>query len=213
MGHETRGATAIQILVIPRHDTLDLSLRQRAQRIATDFLAFAEDALEFIEIKGYERFGFLSEADYFTVRVGISYRSLRRWLSVAEALRALPDAERASARGQIEAVGGHKAAILAPLIGAEPLSEWVEKAQALSEDQLQAQVSRALGHKPRGEITEPGERFERYVLNLMPDAEARTLAERFFRVGKRVTENPNAVRVFLAGCQECLGTWEPSAQP
>lgn len=194
---------------LARHETLDLALRQRASRIATDFFVFAEEALEFIELKGYEYFGFLTETDYFAVRVGISYRAIRRWLSVAEAVRRLPPEEQNSARGQLATVGGHKAAVLVPLIGQTGWETWIEKALALSEDQLQTQVSRALGHKPRGEIAEPGERFERYVLNMMPDEEARVLAARFFAVGKRATENDNAVRVFLAGCQECLGSWEP----
>ena len=71
-------------------------------------------------------------------------------------------------------------------------------------------VSDALDAKPRG-LTEPGLRFRSYILNTMPDADTRALAEEFFDVGARVVESKNAVAIQIAAMQECLGSWSVRA--
>jgi hypothetical protein len=75
---------------------------------------------------------------------------------------------------------------------------------------LQENVSAALEALPRGrEPSPPGERFRRTVLAAMPDIEAMELVDRFFEVGAEVVGTPHPIGIFLAGCRECLGEWEP----
>lgn len=152
------------------HEQVDLKLRQMAGRIADHFLEFADLALAAIEQKVYERFGFLDEAAYFTERVGVSYRTIRRWLSVAEGLRRLPEGERAEARQAVARLGVHKSAALATVLGKDGHNwrEMVAFADKATAEAVQARVSEATGALPRGPIHEPGERFLKALLNAIP---------------------------------------------
>lgn len=116
-------------------------------------------------------------------------------------------------RDAVAAAGLAKATIVVPAI--ERLAElrlWLEAATHLSASQLQAHVSEALHALPRGrEVEPPGERFRRAILGAMSDIDAMEVVERFFDVGARVVGTGHPVAIFLAGCRECLGEWEPQA--
>ena len=49
----------------------------------------------------------------------------------------------------------------------------------------------------------------KHLLAACPDAEAKALAVRFFRIGAQVSGSDNAVGIVLDGFREALSTWEP----
>lgn len=180
---------------IPRHEVLDTALRQAARTIAESFLTFCDLALEAIETKVHERYGYLSPADYFESRLGVSYRSARRWLAVAEGLRRLPDGERAQARTALAELGSHKAGTLARVLGREPWQPWVERAAATPAEALQAAVSAATdGTRVAGPA--PGERFLRWLVANVPPEESDRV-EAVLRAVMRVGNQVNPIAAFL----------------
>ena len=169
------------------------------------FLDFAETATVSLREKDYERFGFADAEPYFEERIRISYRTLRRYLSLVEGLervKALGGQKDATqCRQQLVDLGVHKASVLAPVLGRLDLvwSAWMERAQAMSEAALQEAVSVALGHQARGSLGLPGEMFLSSLLTRIPP-ERREQVEWVFReMGKfGDPSNPwNAVAVFL----------------
>lgn len=167
---------------LPRHEEVDLLLRQSAQRLEMGFLDFCELAQEAIEGKYHERFGFLDESGYFTERIGVPYRTLRRRLAVLEGLRKLPAGQIEAAKQAVAAIGSHKSSILAPVLGrdGQDWQTWVALAQEATEEALQDLVSSELGLRPRGNAKAPGEKFLAFLLNSVPP-ERRDQVEWVFR--------------------------------
>lgn len=194
---------------LPRHEVLDLELRQRARAIELDFLGFCDVASEVISEGHYARFGFADPAEYFERRIGISsYRTLRRHMSVLEALASLPEPVQIEAREALAELGINKSATLAPAIKQAPDSwrAWVTVAAAVTVEAIQERVSRALGLKPRGHIDAPGERWFRRLLKDVPP-DAREEVEAVFAAGARLAESHNPMAVFLAMVRECAVEW------
>lgn len=146
-----------ELPALERHVAVDLALRQHAGRLEHDFLDFCRLAEECIEQNHWARFGYPGPQEYFEERVGISYRSLRRRLSVLEALKRLPEAERPEAEAAVLALGSHKSAALARAIGREGV-DWrqlVEFAQRATAEAVQERVTIETGGKPRGDPGRP----------------------------------------------------------
>lgn len=156
-------------LVLPEHERIDLELRQRARRIGEDFFAFIATAVEAFEAKVWERYGHEDPGPYFDERIGVGYRTVRRWLTVHQAVGRLPEAEHAEARAALLDLGAHKAAVLAPVF-ARNGQDWralIERARALSESAIQAQVSEETGAPRRGS-RDPGERAYAALRAMVP---------------------------------------------
>ncbi|MDP3768203.1 MAG: hypothetical protein Q8S13_09320, partial [Dehalococcoidia bacterium] len=115
-------------------------------------------------------FGFDAPDRYFEDRIGISYRTLRRRLSVLEAIKRLPEADRPEAEAAVIALGSHKSAAIARAIGREGV-DWrqlVEFAQRATAEAVQERVTIETGGKARGDPADPGERLYRQILNTVP---------------------------------------------
>lgn len=186
---------------MPRHEEVDLLLRQSAQRLEMGFLTFCELAQEAIDGKMHERFGFVDEAAYFTERIGVSYRSLRRGLTVLEGLRKLPAGQIEPAKLAIAAIGSHKSSILAPILGkdGQDWQTWVALAQEATEEALQDLVSSELGLRPRGIAKPPGKKFLAFLLNAVPPERREQVAWVFQRMASLDdTANPlHPMAVFI----------------
>lgn len=198
----------------PRHEVVDLELRQRARRIEADYMAFIELAQEAIAGQYHLKFGFQTEEAYFSDRVGISYRSVRRRLQILEGVLRLPPAEQTEARAALAEIGAHKAAEVARILGRDGGAPWrdlVEFAKGVTEEALREEVSIRLGTKPRGlPAGQPGDAFLRYVLNQIPP-EVLDHVEQTFAGLMRRFELSSAVSAFLVlvdlGAAE-LAAWE-----
>jgi len=198
---------------LPRHEVLDLELRQRAREIEVDFLRFCDLAAELIADGHYTCFGYADPADYFEQRLGISYRSLRRRLTVVEALASLPEAVQDEAREALAELGSHKAAVLAPMLKAKPETwrAWVQRAAESTVEAIQERVSQALGLRPRGKPDAPGERWYRRLLHDVPP-DAREEVEAVFAAGARLAETTNPLGVFLHMVREVAVEWQQRAR-
>jgi hypothetical protein len=183
---------------IPRHEVVDQELRQRATRIETDFLTLCELVQEVADGAFYARFGFQDLDGYLEERIGLSYRSVRRRLTVLEAIRALPPADQDAAKVSLAALGASKAAVLAPMVKRPGVDwrTWAETAASTPVASLQAQVSRELGLRPRGAADAPGTRFLAYVLNQVPP-DVREEVQVVFDAVAEVAGSTNAVEHFL----------------
>ena len=194
----------------PAHEALDTELRLLAHRMAGHFLDFCDVAARAIRDGVHERYGYLSEATYFEERIGVSYRTVRRWLSVRAGLERLPEADRAEARPRLARLGVVKAAALAPVLGHDG-HDWrrlvgFAEAKGTTAEAVQARVADVLGTVPRGvAVSAPGERFLRLVVNAMPPdlvhgSAALSLGEyveAVFRDLMQYAEQTNPVAAFL----------------
>ena len=104
-------------------ESLDTRLREVALRTAATFIDFAALAAEAIKLKIWERFGYLNEAQYFEERVGVSHRTLQRWLQINNGVDRLPEEEKPEAREMLSRIGVQKAASMAPVLG-RPEVNW-----------------------------------------------------------------------------------------
>ena len=177
----------------------DLKLKQLAQRIEVDYMEFVTLARQAMAENWHQKFGFVDPSAYFEQRVGLSYRTLRRRLSILEAIERLPEGEQPAAKEALSALGGHKASILAPLLGKDP--EWqkaAEFAKDVPEAAVQSMVSEKLGHAHRGLAASqhPGARFFDYILNTVPPDE-RERTDFVFRKLMGLAGSTNAMAVFL----------------
>ena len=198
----------LEALSLPRHEELDLALRQYAARIELSFLDFCALAKEVIDGGHYARWGYPGPEPYFTDRIGVSYRSLRRCLSVLEALDRLPEAERPEARAALAEVGSHKAGAIARAFGRDGV-DWralVAFARDATVEAVQDRVSRETGAQPRGPASDPGERFLAFVLNAVPP-DAQEEVEEVFRLGMKLADTKNPMVVFLMMVAEVHGDW------
>lgn len=158
---------------LPRHEAIDLALRQYSTRLERDFFAFVRLAKECIDEGIWSRFGFDAPAKYFEERIGVSYRSLQRRLSILDGIKRLPEPEQAEAEQVLAEIGVHKSAALARALGRDGVDwrELVEFARRATESAVQDRVSAETGAKPRGPASEPGERFFRFILDNVPPDE------------------------------------------
>ena len=189
-----------QHTALPRHQFLDVRLRQRAGRIMGEFLVFAQDAAEFIREEYYVRFKFLSAAAYFEERLGLQYRSVRRYLSILEGVERLPPADQGAALKALPEVGAHKAAVIAPALGREGVNwrDLLDKATKTPEPALQAHVTKLLGRDPKPAASGHGERVLRYFLAHLPE-DRQEQAERVIRAAMEQVEpkTETPISVFL----------------
>jgi hypothetical protein len=179
----------------------DLKLRQLAQRIESDYFAFCAVAQIAMAENWHQKFGFVDASAYFDERVGLSYRTVRRRLTILEAIQRLPEGEQEEAKVTMTALGSKKAAVLAPMLG-KPDLDWKAAAtfaQGVNEAAVQSMVSEKLGHPHRGlpASQHPGDRFLAYLLNIVPPDE-HDRVESAFNAGFKVTGSRNAMAVFLA---------------
>lgn len=194
---ERNSGADLQPPVLPRHEEVDLLLKQSVKRLELGFMDFLELADEAIQGKFHERFGFQDASEYFDQRIGFSYRTLCRRMAVLAALRGLPPGQMPAAREALAELGSHKSSILAPAFAKEPADwqEWVDLARGATEEALQDAVSSALGHKARGRI-QPGDAFWNYIVAHTPPERH----EQILWVVKKVMEvgdTRNGIAVFL----------------
>ncbi len=149
-----------------------------------------------------------SEEDFWEEAVGIKRRTAYQLIALGELLAKADD--QPQALKALSGVGLHKLDILVPVLRKNPtvstFRKWADLAKTHSREALREKVGHALG-RPSKSVHEPGDRFQAYVINRMPDRDTRELAEEFFEVGARYTKGKNAVGILIAGFQECLGTW------
>ena len=178
------------------HESIDLQLRQAAKRLSSGFLQLCDLAVQAIAEKVHERYGYESEAQYFDVRIGISYRTLRRWLAIHEGLNRLPEADRQEAAAALVELGSHKAGVLAPVLGldGQDWRAWTSRAVDADEAVLQQAVSSATGARPRGLPAK--DTFLDFVLNRMPP-ERRDYVERVYLAIMRAGEITNSIAAHL----------------
>lgn len=197
---------------LPRHEVLDLSMRQAVRRIGTEWLRLCQDAQEFVEGALYHKFGYGRPDDYFTDQLGLTYRTVRRWLAVHEGILRLEPGDQEPARDALVGIGAHKAAVLAPILGrdGQDWRAWTERAAEWTEARLQEAVSETCGHRTRGPVTAPGERWYRALLSDLPD-ELAQMTQRAFRLAEHqlgVGAPHHPMACWAAIVQEFLGTYE-----
>ena len=185
----------------------DLKLRQLAQRIETDYLEFCAVAQTAMAENWHQKFGFVDAGDYFDQRVGLSYRTVRRRLTILEAIQRLPEGEQEAAKVTMTELGSKKAAVLAPMLG-KPDLDWKAAAtfaKGVNEAAVQSLVSEKLGHPHRGlpAGVHPGQRFYEYLLNTVPPDEQERTKWVFDQLMKMAgSHNPMAVFLVLVGLGE-----------
>lgn len=177
---------------------LDQQLRDAASKTAATFLDFADLAAQAIERKVHESFGYLSEEKYFEERVGVGYRTLRRWLQARAGVQRLPEEDRPEARIKLAHLGVHKAASLAPVLGKVDV-DWRDEvafAEQATTSAVQARASDLTGARPRGMPEEPGGRFLRFLVNQVPPSRA-DFVERVMNRLMKVADIKHPVAAFL----------------
>jgi hypothetical protein len=176
----------------------DLKLRQLAAKIESDYMAFVEVAKQAINESWYLKFGYPDASDYFETRIGLSYRTLRRRLTILEAIERLPAGDQEKAKRAMVEIGPHKAAAIAPMLGRdEGWEKMVEFAKQATDQAVQSAVSERLGHPRRGPgPAQPGDRFLDYCLNIVPP-DTREQVEEVFMAFMKLIDSHNAVAVFL----------------
>ena len=207
-----------EVPALHRHEVVDLALREGARRIEASYMEWIEHAREAIDGQYYVKYGFTDPGPYFTERVRVSYRTVRRRLSILEGLRRLPESEQRDARAALAEVGAHKAGEIARILGRDGASPWrdlVDLAQSMSEDALREEISVRLGTRPRGlPADHPGDRFLRFLLNNVPP-EVKDHVEQTMAAIMRRFEFANAVSAFLIlvdlGAQEAAAWEKPDA--
>lgn len=200
---------------LPEHERLDLRMRQAVRQIGTAWLGLVEDARVFLDGSYWYKWGYTRPEEYFLDHLGLTYRTVRRWLTVLEGLRRLPPPDYEPAKDALLELGAHKAAVLAPVLGreGEDWRAWTAHAAEWTEARLQEAVSERCGHRPRGAPSAPGERWYRALLSDLPD-ELQDLTGRAFRLaeqqlGPGTAHHPMAC--WAAICQEFVGTYETRA--
>ena len=195
---ERNSGADLQPPVLPRHEEVDLLLKQSVKRLELGFMDFLELADEAIQGKFHERFGFQDASEYFDQRIGFSYRTLCRRMAVLAALRGLPPGQMPAAREALAELGSHKSSILAPAFAKEPADwqEWVDLARGATEEALQDAVSSALGHRSRGKTLDPGDKFLGRLVATMPPELAEWVSA-VFRAGMTAADTHNPMAVFI----------------
>lgn len=198
-------------------------LLARRDMAESSWLDFCEAAWHVIRTEAWVTAGYPDPVRFFEDRVKVSYRGLRRSLTIFEAVMALPPAEQEDAKTALVRIGKHKAAALAPLFlngipdddgtpaAAPDWRAWTARAERLTEKALQAEVTEHLGHgrTPAAEET-PGERFYAALRVYIPE-DARAEVDEVFACGRRIAGTDNNVAVFLNLVREVHVEWEHRA--
>lgn len=187
-------------------EALDLKLQEAAQKTTSSFMDFADLAAQAIQEKVFESFGYISEESYFEERIGVGYRTLRRWLQARAGIQALPVEDRVEAKELLSKLGVHKAAALAPVLkmSTKPDStispiDWREQVKFAGQattSAVQARATDITGAKPRGMADTPGAGFLRFVLSRVPPSRA-DFVERVFDKLMRYADIKHPVAAFL----------------
>ena len=199
MGTVSKRAVALpDVPPLPDHERLRLEMHQCVARAAGSLIDFAERAAQFIAQQFYTRYGCEDARTYFDRQGPVSWRTCQKALAVWEGLCRLPEPERPGARKALAAIGTHKAAALAPLLGHEGQDwrKWVAFAQEATEEALQEAVSDARGARPRGGAAPAEERLARLILANLPE-EAREEVEQVFEAMYRIMGSRNSYAAFL----------------
>ena len=212
--HDTVKRPPPAVPALPRHEVVDLALREGARRIEVSYMAWIEYAREAIDGQYYVKYGFTDPDPYFDERIRVSYRTVRRRLSILEGLLRLPASEQAGARAALAEVGSHKAGEIARILGRDQGAPWtdlVELARTMSEAALREEISVRLGTRPRGlPAGHPGDRFLRFLLANVPPS-VKDHVEQTLAALMRHYEMKNAVSAFLLlvdlGAEEAAA-WE-----
>lgn len=213
MGRRKTLAPVVRHAGGPEHERLDQILQSAARNLFTEWLRFAEAAQDFIAESYWVRFKFPTPEAYFEQRLGLSYRTVRRWCSIVEGLRRLPKPEATEAQKMLVGLGSHKAGVLAPVLGrpGQDWRAWVMAAQSTPEETLQTRVSEVLGHRPRGPSIAPGETWYRRLLGPpLPDDIAEE-AKEVFAYGEHVAETKNPIDIFRHMLADVKVEWSHQA--
>ncbi len=183
-------------------EALHEAICARCLAIERGFLVLMDLLVTAHEQTIWQHLGYEDARRYFEEAVGISYRAVRRLLSIHTAVQRLPEAERPELRKALAQIGTHKASVLAPLLGSDEQDwrAWVGQAKTLTEDALQARVSEATGAPRRGAAAsqEPGEKLLAAVLRFMPP-EQQPRVEAVLRLTTAArTDSRNLIAGFLA---------------
>ncbi len=186
-----------QLPVLDGHVARDTKLREGARRIAASFLDWADLARTSLRENDWARFKFDNPRAYFEERCGVSYRTVRRGISVLEACEELPSPDCRQAREAMAGLGIRKAAIVAPAIRAEPdkWERWHARAVKSRVEALQEAVNRALGRETPG-ASDPGEAILRRLKSCLPEDRGEW-AEAVIRAGLKVSGGKNPTDMIL----------------
>ena len=201
-----------------RAQTVDGEQRTLVRTLSRDFVRFLLLVQEVQRDALYRDLGYSDIAVYYDLHVGYAWRSIRRRLVILEALDRLTDPdERATVQAQMETIGVHKAAVLAPMIGeaGAPWQRWLQKAGDVDEGALQMAVSQWRGAKPRGAVEGASEkpaapassRWLTYTVNQIADDGARAELRNVFSAGRVVLESDSDLYVLLALVREQKVEW------
>ena len=191
-------------------------LRQLAGRAGRDLVLIARLAHEAHEGGYWSKVAradgqpYLDEESFFAdVLQVVSWRTALKRIALGRALAAVTDDERERVADQLAALGVARATILTPVLETAPqeTGQWIERAAALSQEELQQAVSQELGAKPRGRAG--GDHVATFLRAAMPSIETRELFDEWLRVGRRVTGSESALGVLIEGMRECVAEWHP----
>ncbi len=156
-------------------------MKELARRIATDYLSLADMARRAIREDHWALFKYENVRDFFEREINLSYRTVRRAISVLEACEELPSPDCRQAREAMASLGIRKAAIVAPAIRAEPAKweTWHDRAVKSRVEALQEAVNRALGRETAA-AGDPNEVALRRLTQSLPE-ERQEWAERVIR--------------------------------
>ena len=197
------------------------ALRQLARRAGHDLIVMSRLAHEahkngyWSKVSRPDGEPYLSEEEFFAEVLQVqSWRTAFRRIQIGRAIEELPEASRDVAAGRLAAVGVAKASALAPLLEEKPeaIEAWIQQAETMPLDDLQAAVSDALRAKPRGQggASEPKDRVLGFLTSVMPDMESRALLADFLREGHRIGAGDTTLGILLSAMRECVAQWSPT---
>lgn len=211
-------AAAVLALEAPvdreRAKKYDARLRVLVRDMSRSFIQFLTIVKAVVTERLYTALDYADAPTYFEERIGYSWRTIRRRLAILEALERIKDpSERDEVQKELEALGVHRAAVLAPVIGQEGIRwrQLLKRAVKVDEGALQAEVSRLLGSKARG-LTEGDKtetrtvheesRWLRYTINRLVDDGARAEVRNVFSAGRVAWDTDSDLAVLLGLVRE-----------
>jgi len=190
-----------------REEDLDECLRQRAQGGFAENLETCELVQLADSLQRWAKTGHKNLPEYLESVCGLNYRSLRRYLSIVEALATVGEPLRKAVRDLLLAMGAKKASILAPWIEeqgeavtVEAVAAWAEQAAGMTEAAFQEAVTTARGAKPRGAAGDAEAQVLKLLLSVVPP-ERYAWAERVYRMAARVAETTNPIYAYLVALE------------
>lgn len=200
-------------------DLATLSKRDLVQELVarrdlaeTCWLDLCEVAYRVIAAEAWTSVGYVDATRFFEDYVHVSYRGLRRSLTIFEGFQALPEADREEAKDALVRIGRHKAEVLVPILKDRSIDwrPWAERAGRLAEDALREEVNAVTGNgRATPPADKPGEKFLRALLVYVPD-DAKAEVEEVFALGRKLW-GENNVNVLLSLVREARIEWEHRA--